>query len=75
MRSQNFFCLASTAESALKSFLSGGVGGACTVLVGHPLDLIKVRNIVDEPLFYSLYCFVTLTNAIFSMPILTYDLI
>ena len=46
MRSQNFFCLASTAESALKSFLSGGVGGACTVLVGHPLDLIKVRNTV-----------------------------
>jgi solute carrier family 25 carnitine/acylcarnitine transporter 20/29 len=32
-----------TAESALKSFLSGGVGGTCVVLVGHPLDLIKVR--------------------------------
>ena len=32
-----------TAESALKSFLSGGVGGICVVLVGHPLDLIKVR--------------------------------
>lgn len=31
------------AESALKSFLSGGVGGVCVVLVGHPLDLIKVR--------------------------------
>lgn len=31
------------AESALKSFLSGGVGGICVVLVGHPLDLIKVR--------------------------------
>lgn len=30
-------------ESALKSFLSGGVGGVCVVLVGHPLDLIKVR--------------------------------
>lgn len=30
-------------ESALKSFLSGGVGGACCVLVGHPLDLVKVR--------------------------------
>jgi solute carrier family 25 carnitine/acylcarnitine transporter 20/29 len=30
-------------ESSLKSFISGGVGGACVVLVGHPLDLIKVR--------------------------------
>jgi solute carrier family 25 carnitine/acylcarnitine transporter 20/29 len=30
-------------DSALKSFLSGGVGGICVVLVGHPLDLIKVR--------------------------------
>ena len=30
-------------ESALKSFLSGGIGGICVVLVGHPLDLIKVR--------------------------------
>mmetsp|Transcript_12861 Transcript_12861/g.18523 ORF Transcript_12861/g.18523 Transcript_12861/m.18523 type:complete len:309 (+) Transcript_12861:53-979(+) len=29
--------------SGLKSFLSGGVGGICVVLVGHPLDLIKVR--------------------------------
>lgn len=29
--------------SGLKSFLSGGVGGVCVVLVGHPLDLIKVR--------------------------------
>lgn len=33
----------SAADSALKSFLSGGVGGICVVLVGHPLDLIKVR--------------------------------
>jgi len=30
-------------ESALKAFISGGVGGACCVLVGHPLDLVKVR--------------------------------
>jgi len=35
--------LTTTAESALKSFLSGGVGGLCVVLVGHPFDLIKVR--------------------------------
>lgn len=37
-------------ESALKSFLSGGVGGACVVLVGHPLDLIKVRMQTSEAL-------------------------
>lgn len=29
--------------SALKSFVSGGIGGICLVLVGHPLDLVKVR--------------------------------
>lgn len=33
----------SKSESALKSFVAGGVGGACCVLVGHPLDLVKVR--------------------------------
>ena len=30
-------------KSQLKSFLSGGVGGICLVLVGHPFDLIKVK--------------------------------
>ena len=30
--------------SALKNFLSGGVGGVCTVVTGHPLDTIKVRE-------------------------------
>jgi solute carrier family 25 carnitine/acylcarnitine transporter 20/29 len=34
---------APTSTSSLKSFVSGGVGGACAVLVGHPLDLVKVR--------------------------------
>lgn len=29
--------------SAIKSFLSGGFGGVCAVLVGHPFDLTKVR--------------------------------
>ncbi|XP_058808672.1 congested-like trachea protein [Phymastichus coffea] len=27
----------------IKYFLSGGFGGVCTILVGHPLDTIKVR--------------------------------
>jgi hypothetical protein len=27
----------------LKQFIAGGVGGVCLVLVGHPLDTIKVR--------------------------------
>ena len=30
--------------SALKNFLSGGVGGVCTVVTGHPLDTIKVSH-------------------------------
>ncbi|XP_026223120.1 mitochondrial carnitine/acylcarnitine carrier protein isoform X2 [Anabas testudineus] len=29
--------------SPLKNFVAGGVGGACLLLVGHPLDTIKVR--------------------------------
>jgi solute carrier family 25 (mitochondrial carnitine/acylcarnitine transporter), member 20/29 len=32
-----------TKRDPLKSFLSGGFGGMALVLVGHPLDLIKVR--------------------------------
>jgi hypothetical protein len=43
------------AESALKSFLSGGVGGVCVVLVGHPLDLIKVRALNVSSLFAGAY--------------------
>ncbi|GAC98894.1 hypothetical protein PHSY_006489 [Pseudozyma hubeiensis SY62] len=31
------------ATSSVKSFLSGGFGGVCSVLVGHPFDLTKTR--------------------------------
>ncbi|CRL06506.1 CLUMA_CG019481, isoform A [Clunio marinus] len=30
-------------QSPLKYFISGGFGGICTVIVGHPFDTIKVR--------------------------------
>lgn len=30
-------------NNPIKYFLSGGFGGVCTVLAGHPLDTIKVR--------------------------------
>jgi hypothetical protein len=30
------------ATSPVKYFLSGGFGGICTVVAGHPLDTIKV---------------------------------
>lgn len=29
--------------SPIKYFLSGGFGGVCTVITGHPLDTIKVN--------------------------------
>jgi Mitochondrial carrier protein len=32
--------------SPVKYFLSGGFGGICTVVAGHPLDTIKV-NFLD----------------------------
>lgn len=31
-------------QSSLTSFAAGGVGGVCSVLVGHPFDLVKVRQ-------------------------------
>lgn len=31
-------------NSPFKYFLSGGFGGVCTVIVGHPFDTIKVRT-------------------------------
>lgn len=32
----------STLDS-LRAFISGGFGGICAVVVGHPFDLVKVR--------------------------------
>lgn len=30
--------------SPVKYFICGGFGGVCTVVVGHPLDTIKVSS-------------------------------
>lgn len=30
--------------SPIKYFISGGFGGICTVVAGHPLDTIKVNR-------------------------------
>ncbi|GAB0094388.1 Congested-like trachea protein [Sergentomyia squamirostris] len=35
--------MSSSQTSPVKYFLSGGFGGICTVITGHPLDTIKVR--------------------------------
>ncbi|CAK9801272.1 Congested-like trachea protein [Anthophora plagiata] len=46
-------------ESLVKYFLSGGFGGICTVIAGHPLDTIKVRlqtMPVPGPNQAALYC-------------------
>lgn len=34
---------ASSGLSQLRSFVAGGFGGVCAVVVGHPFDLVKVR--------------------------------
>ena len=39
--------------SAAKSFISGGFGGVCAILVGHPFDLIKTRLQTAPPGTYS----------------------
>lgn len=33
---------------SLKAFISGGVGGMCSVVVGQPLDTVKVRLMTDS---------------------------
>jgi solute carrier family 25 carnitine/acylcarnitine transporter 20/29 len=33
----------SQSQGVIKDTIAGGFGGACLVLVGHPLDTIKVR--------------------------------
>lgn len=44
---------ATSVASAAKSFISGGMGGVCAILVGHPFDLIKTRLQTAPPGTYS----------------------
>jgi solute carrier family 25 carnitine/acylcarnitine transporter 20/29 len=30
-----------------KSFIAGGVGGMCLIIIGHPPDTIKVNFVID----------------------------
>ncbi|CAH8527181.1 unnamed protein product [Schistosoma rodhaini] len=39
--------------SPIKSFLAGGFGGACCIVIGHPFDTIKVQSNAIGPLKYS----------------------
>jgi len=43
---------ASSTSSSIKAFISGGFGGVCAVLVGHPFDLTKTRLQTAEPGMY-----------------------
>ncbi|XP_077371462.1 mitochondrial carnitine/acylcarnitine carrier protein-like isoform X1 [Festucalex cinctus] len=47
--------------SPLKNFVAGGVGGACLLLAGHPLDTIKVR-LQTQPKASSLSSYVVYTG-------------
>lgn len=44
---------ASAGLSQLRSFVAGGFGGVCAVVVGHPFDLVKVRLQTAEKGVYS----------------------
>jgi solute carrier family 25 carnitine/acylcarnitine transporter 20/29 len=44
---------ASSGLSQLRSFVAGGFGGICAVVVGHPFDLVKVRLQTAEKGVYS----------------------
>jgi solute carrier family 25 carnitine/acylcarnitine transporter 20/29 len=39
--------------AGLRSFVAGGFGGICAVVVGHPFDLVKVRLQTAERGVYS----------------------
>ncbi|KAI5124088.1 hypothetical protein M0805_000903 [Coniferiporia weirii] len=45
--------VSSTTASSSKAFISGGFGGVCAVLVGHPFDLIKTRLQTAQPGLYT----------------------
>lgn len=45
--------VAKSTFSGLRSFVAGGVGGVCAVVVGHPFDLLKVRLQTAEKGVYS----------------------
>ena len=40
-------------RSSARSFIAGGVGGVCAVVVGHPFDLVKVRLQTSEKGVYT----------------------
>jgi solute carrier family 25 carnitine/acylcarnitine transporter 20/29 len=40
-------------QQSLRAFVSGGVGGVCAVLTGHPFDLVKVNLQTAEKGVYS----------------------
>jgi solute carrier family 25 carnitine/acylcarnitine transporter 20/29 len=39
--------------AGLRSFVAGGFGGVCAVVVGHPFDLVKVRMQTAEKGVYT----------------------
>jgi solute carrier family 25 carnitine/acylcarnitine transporter 20/29 len=44
---------ANSTLAQVRSFVAGGAGGICAVVVGHPFDLVKVRMQTAEKGVYS----------------------
>jgi hypothetical protein len=43
-----------TKKDPVREFFAGGFGGSCLVLVGHPLDTIKVKFNVESNFLFSI---------------------
>jgi solute carrier family 25 carnitine/acylcarnitine transporter 20/29 len=57
-----------TKKDPVREFFAGGFGGSCLVLVGHPLDTIKVKFKIEKNFLFFFYKFLKLKVRLQTMP-------